>query len=781
MKFSKLLPLCGLTTLLALPFARIEKQYQQAKADPIVVDIATIISPTPTKYRFANLNTFSAYFSFSEQFIPTTNAYMNDHLTDWKDANNQSIDFGEAIIINDQTFRYWVNYTNADLNYPRMNGLCEFPMTAGDTFRPVVIYLDESSGFKMEFRFDLNYFPSDSITITFKAGLFKGYYNSKSYELSEDLTYYATLDTANKDLDAENDSRVEFVSQRTNEVDYKGEIKAINGISEKTADGGYKYYRYTVWTTIKRDIEYAHNLYPARFYRYMYDNILMNGKTLTHYNVWARGNSKDFTDLGNKTQNPAYETIHPDSSMSILRTVQDLAVILQMVVDQDNYVFFVHVPNQLMTDLSLGAPGSCTFAIRSNSAWRTVDADGAQVVARINPQTVNNAASDAAEELENYVPDLSIYRQNEQNQITSIIYNAENNIVKANTIKAIEMILATAEEQIDAIKTDAQMTESEHVDAVIALIDAIPDTMTDQEEYLALVSAAKEAYASLTDAEKDLLDDEYLNKLLAAEALIAETSLNNYKALVKAQIAALFDVNNYSGENKTLLQSLINQVYEDIDNATNKDEIDDYYEAFVLEANIIPTDEELYGQQLVAKKTEAIAELDAIDLTVYRESQKQEVQGWISDAKVAINLSTSLEEVDDILTKTKAIISTILTDAQMTAKEELEAAKAEAIKKINDKYDEIIASGEYSEEEIAELLIIRDKAIEKINNATSAGEFDTIANDAINQLVAAKNNMDKGGSNKNQAILIGVLVGVSILTVGVGLTLFLTLRKKKAK
>ena len=119
-----------------------------------------------------------------------------------------------------------------------------------------------------------------------------------------------------------------------------------------------------MWTNIPFDPDHITQACPADNYRYMYDNLLMNGKPITYYNAWVRGNSKDFTDLSDTTtQATDYELSHPTGNPN---TVYDLGIRIEVVIDQPVYAFQFSVPNQLVTDLSLG---TLTFSLRDGSDW----------------------------------------------------------------------------------------------------------------------------------------------------------------------------------------------------------------------------------------------------------------------------------------------------------------------------------------------------------------------------------------------------------------------------
>lgn len=321
-------------------------------------NLEPLLSPGNRAFSYSYIGDFFFDLNVSEQIF-TNPAYLNDHLNSFKDYHNQTINLSDGIIINGKTFRYWVNSTDEDLTYPSSNGVHSFPLNAGNAFAPVAI---EIQALAICFKFNTTYFPSDSIVITFKANLFKGYYDGNTFILPHDVTFKATINEARISTAGEN---ITFSKQPVETVQ-QYRITDPSNWGEKTAAGGAKYTQYVLWTNVPRSTS-IDQACPADHYRFIYENILINGKSILFYNVWGRANSKDFTDLGNNVQNPDYETTHPTGSAN---RDYDQAINISIATDQSNYVIFVYIPNQLVADRSMG---SLSFELRDGSAWLTPD------------------------------------------------------------------------------------------------------------------------------------------------------------------------------------------------------------------------------------------------------------------------------------------------------------------------------------------------------------------------------------------------------------------------
>ena len=314
-----------------------------------------LITANSLNFLYGNIDTVFVKFNLGEQLFSTT-GYMEDHLSSFLDRDSNPINVGDGIVINGNTLRYWTTFTPAFDSYPRNDGVLAFPLSLGGVHNPVGIEIQPTF---MEFKLNLIHIPMEGMEITFKAGVFAGYYSGISYVLNEDLTFYTTIVPEG----GVGPARVQLTKTPTWQTTSLG-YRRVDDWGEHTADNGGKYHKYLIWTDIPFGTGLIDPVCPADNYRYMYDNLLMNGLPLTHYHAWARGNSKDFTNLSDpSTQNPDYELPHPTGSPN---PVYDLAIRLEVICDQPVYAFVFSVPNQLVDDLSLG---TLTFSLRDGSCW----------------------------------------------------------------------------------------------------------------------------------------------------------------------------------------------------------------------------------------------------------------------------------------------------------------------------------------------------------------------------------------------------------------------------
>ncbi len=627
-------------------------------------DLSTIISVGDRNYSLSYIGNFFFDFNLSEQIFTNT-AYFNDHLTDgtFTDENGQNIDAGNGIIINGQTLNYWRNFTPDPLSYPRNSGVSAFPLYAANVFNPVAIEVTTS---KLAFKVNLDYFAMDSIVVTFKAGLFKGYNanTATKYTLSEDLTFYSTL---NETPTTSNSGKISFVKAR-NEVLINGKA-TVEDKGEFTNSQGGKYHQFNIYSNIPRDKDYVPDTYPATHFRYVYDNYLLNGKSFTSINSWGRGNSKDFTNLSDITTiTQEYETVKPGGAISVNEC---LPITIQYSGSQANYVAYAYVPNQLLTDLSISTP---SFSLRDGSAWFTKDENGNAIIGRVNNAAFASIIASKKQELQNYV-DLSLYEDEQQADILSIIDDASNELENALTEIGLNNVVAQAKAAIDLVQNSDEIIEQAHINAVVALIDAIVYPIEYTDACRASITAAMEAYATLTASEIAKFPAAKLNALYDAYAAFGVYDLANYKTISKAEIASAFNNADYRELQQSALADILAAANAAIDEASTKAAVQEAVDSFFASLALIPTAKQLDAQELASVKAAAIAELDAIDLTVYRDAEKAQVEEIISKGKIAIGYSETVNDVKTLLNKIKTVISSIKTNEELTNAQMAQAAR----------------------------------------------------------------------------------------------------------
>ena len=456
MKIKKHLLIIGAATLLAAPFALALKPSQPLKTHAATernFEIVYDATKTTKEDIYAYIGSLTFGFTFQYQgananVFPTVGngQYLNDHANIVTDGSGNPIAITDGIILNGKALSYWINYdvnNTKETAFPGSSGTHQYPLdvnSGGYKFSSVAVYLKQ---YRMEVRVNLALFQMDDIQITFDKNYFWGYSNGFDYKLANDVTFYSSINP-NCNPDAKPHEKLTFVEQR-DELIGKYKIDRIHTSSEKTNNGGYPYHYYQLYTNITKDSSKFNCAVPTDHDRYLYGNILLNGKPLTYYNAYARAHSWDFLDLTTPTQNPTYETGHATGSVN---TRYDLACRIDLALDKDYYLIAVWISNQCLEDFGIAQP---EFELRDGSSWLSLDEDGNSVIVRHSPSMFNNYIVNAVQSLENYV-DLTLYSEGDIAEISDIIYEATANIANARTLAEIDALVLEAESLIDEYK-----------------------------------------------------------------------------------------------------------------------------------------------------------------------------------------------------------------------------------------------------------------------------------------------------------------------------------------
>ena len=131
-------------------------------------------------------------------------------------------------------------------------------------------------------------------------------------------------------------------------------------------------------------------------------------------------------------------------------------------------------------------------------------------------QTLREAKDTAVKELREY-KDPEAYRELERAQLELIITEGSASVETAADVDAVRAAVADAKAKLDAIKTDAVLTDEESAAKVSDMIASIGDVALDSG---VLIESIRAAYDSLSDAAKALVENYIV--LAAAEAELAQ-------------------------------------------------------------------------------------------------------------------------------------------------------------------------------------------------------------------------------------------------------------------
>ena len=523
MKVKNHLFVIGVACLLAAPFALSLKPSEPLKTSA-ATDRIMQIEYEPSRISSDDIYNYIGSLSFGFKFTIDGNRvdpfpnmgsngdYIEGHPNVNTDESGNPIHINDGIFLNGKSLSYWASFdpnNTLGIFYQDSSGsklgVHQFPMSLSTIHSPVSCLLKT---YRIEFRVNLAIFAMDDITVTFDKNLFYGYNGGYNYKLAETTTFYSSINTVCSPGGTPSE-KLTFKTAR-NDVIAKYQITKARTSSEKTNNSGYPYHYYQLTTNIKIDKVNLTKVVPTDHDRYMYGNILLNGKPLTYYNAHARANLWDFTDLTNSVQNPKYETGHATGSIN---KKYDLACRMDMALDVENYTIAVWISNQCLEDFGISTP---EFTLRDGGSWLTLDEEGNSIIGRHSPSAFNNYIVAAVESLENYV-DLTLYSEQDIAAISDIIYEATANIAIAKTFAEIDALVAAAKAEIDQFSPES--TYIEEAKTFVAGFKTAMATACSSANKQSAVESAWSAqaviYVSLSEGAKNVI-------AVGTESLVAE-------------------------------------------------------------------------------------------------------------------------------------------------------------------------------------------------------------------------------------------------------------------
>ena len=380
-------------------------------------------------------------------------------------------------------------------------------------------------------------------------------------------------------------------------------------------------------------------------------------------------------------------------------------------------------------DVKISAKTDSSKVTIKSGTVSSVDASGSEVIVdkgavvdgKITAGKVENNGTvgeiEAGEIVDNSV---AIYKEDKKNELDEYAlakgkdsYTSDNwtavqlavtagkkAIDDAADIAAVDAAFAAAKAEIDKVKTAEQEAadalankKTETLAALEAYAESKGEANYTAENWTAIqsaVTAGKTAIDKAADiAAVDVAFAEAkaeIDKVKTAEQEAAD-ALANKKTETLAALEAYAESKgevNYTAENWTAIQSAVTAGKTAIAAAANETAVDAAYNAAAANIDAVKT----IAQQLADKKAEVLQNLkaayDGIDLTLYRETEKNAITAKYEEHKAAINAVTDIANLPGtFVTDFNAFVATQKTNAQLTA-EELAAKKAEVIGKLDE-------------------------------------------------------------------------------------------------
>ena len=281
--------------------------------------------------------------------------------------------------------------------------------------------------------------------------------------------------------------------------------------------------------------------------------------------------------------------------------------------------------------------------------------------------------------------------------IQSAVTAGKTAIAAAANETAVDAAYNTAAANIDAVKTIAQQLadkKAEVAQSLKAAYDGI-DLMLYRETEKNAITAKYEELKAAVNAVTDIanLPGTFVtdfNAFVAKQKTNAQLTAEELAAK-KAEVIATLDeakARYAEADYRAAQWKNITDAYDNAKNGINAVTVitalpGNFVATFTETASAQKTNAQLTAEELAAKKAEVLQNLkaayDGIDLTLYRETEKNAITAKYEELKAAVNAVTDIANLPGtFVTDFNAFVAAQKTNAQLTA-EELAAKKAEVI------------------------------------------------------------------------------------------------------
>lgn len=341
------------------------------------------------------------------------------------------------------------------------------------------------------------------------------------------------------------------------------------------------------------------------------------------------------------------------------------------------------------------------------------------------------------------------YREVEKAQLASIVANAKVAIDTCADEAAVDVVVADAKAQMDALKTNAQYEAEEAAalaraketaKAELAAYKSANDYRTAEwQEIQAILAEANTAIDACADnaaindkvaSTKAVLDAVKTNQDYELEEA---ADLAAAQANAKSLLAAYKNVADYREAEQAQIASILANANAAIEACEEKDEVSVIVAQVKAELDAVKTNAQYEAEEAAAltqAKAAAKAELAAYkNADDYREIEKAELNLILANTNAAIDACESIEAVTAKVAEAKVALDALKTDAVYDLEEAQAAAKAElaAYKNAEDYRDA-------EQAQIAEILSKVNAAIDSCEEVNAIGDIVVDAKEALDAL-----------------------------------------------
>ena len=382
-----------------------------------------------------------------------------------------------------------------------------------------------------------------------------------------------------------------------------------------------------------------------------------------------------------------------------------------------------------------------------------------------NQEEIEELRNQAINTISNYITDLTIYSQNGQNTIQTIITLFEQEVLGLNTEADINSLVNTYKERLDNVLTEAEEDQDEIDDAINEAISELNVYLDNINDYSAsnqeiIINTVNTYTTSINNSNTLSKVEELLNEALEILNNIPK-HLDEAKAekiVLIEELSASINYDNYSQYNKTVIKSAIATTKAKINKATSVEEVEGLYNTLIETIDGIETLEEVEAR-LNQAKSEAIEYINNyLDYDYYRDEKIEEANSIISEYTSLINASTTQSQVNNYKIECANQLDTVDRDPLLPTRKDY-------IEKITTYYESV---SKFSDP--AKAKNIYDKFNKDIYNKETKAECDEFYNETLSSLKALKSSGSSGMSCSS-----GIIVVLPLLMIS---SIFIFIKKK---
>ena len=404
---------------------------------------------------------------------------------------------------------------------------------------------------------------------------------------------------------------------------------------------------------------------------------------------------------------------------------------------------------------------------------------------------IAQAKINAKDEINNYITDLSDYRDSEKQTINSIKANASSRIDGCTNLDDLNNLIIQLKKELDDVKTNEELIIEElnlaKNTAILELDNYVrlDDYYVEEKEIINKI--IKEAKTLINNSKNiDEIDPIVSNAKIQIDNVktkdvIYLEKLTQAKSYAKGEIDSYKSNEEYFDSELTLITSLKNEAKSSIDSSDSIQKIEALINKLKAEIDSIPTKKAIEKLHFEDSKAKELSNINNyLKLDNYYAEQVNQINAILNSAE-NINYSTkNNEELYTTVKELKQILDSIKTKNEIE-QDRFQNELAKIIERINN-YVESLDNETLNDKQINDINNLKTQYIEKIKKADSidkAKDYEQELLECTNNLIQVHEKTDPViKTNPTLIIIFSIMACLTLIGLIATIMLF---RKKKIK